>query len=202
FAAPNSIAGTRFITVESLRQTAYSDTRMLNYWARCIEIAAIPEHIDAESSEVMPPVLELDDAAIQVWIDFKNDIESEMGSLERFASIKPFANRGAEQALRLATVIGYFQGVEQIDADCMYRACLLARYSLSEWQRYTDADDISPLLRDAASATEWLHHPKRVEDWREFDANRWGKSGPQSLRKAMIRDQVLNLLVEHSVLLT
>lgn len=71
FAAPDSLAGTRFITVESLTRNAYSDARMQRYWARCKEIAASPEYIDPETNEVTPPVLALDAAAIRSWADFR-----------------------------------------------------------------------------------------------------------------------------------
>lgn len=202
FAAPDSLAGTRFITMESLNRSAYTDSRMQRYWARCNEIAATPEYIDPQTSEVTPPVLALDDAAIQRWADFKNDIESELGPLGEFAGIKPFANRGAEQALRLAAVLGCFEGLERINADCMYRACLLARYSLSEWLRYTDVGAASPLLKNAAYVMEWMRNPKRIESWRMFDKAKAGKSWPPAIRPAKKRDAVLAVLMEYQHLLT
>jgi len=202
FAAPDSLAGTRFITVESLSRTAYSDVRLQRYWARCKEIAASPEYIDPDTSEVTPPALALNDAAISRWADFKNDIESELGPLGEFAGIKPFANRGAEQALRLAAVLGCFEGLERINEDCMYRACLLARYSISEWLRYTDIGTASPLLKNAVYAMNWMRDPKRAESWRSFDKAKAGKSWPPAIRSAKKRDAVLAVLVEHRHLLT
>tara|TARA_R110000850_G_scaffold152858_1_gene276169 strand:- start:1962 stop:3617 length:1656 start_codon:yes stop_codon:yes gene_type:complete len=202
FAAPDSLAGTRFITVESLSRTAYADARLQRYWARCNEIAASPEYIDPDTSEVTPPVLALDDEAISRWADFKNDIESELGPLGEFAGIKPFANRGAEQALRLAAVLGCFEGLERINEDCMYRACLLARYSISEWLRYTDIGTASPLLKNAVYAMNWMRDPRRAESWREFDKTKAGKSWPPAIRSAKKRDAVLAVLVEHRHLLT
>lgn len=201
-AAPDSLAGTCFITVESLRRSAYADPRLQAYWARCNEIAASPEHIDPETGEVAPPVLEPDAEAIQVWVDFRNEIESERGPLGKFAGLKPFAARGAEQALRLAAVLGCFEGVEHIDADCMRRACMLARYSLAEWLRYTDTDAVDPELKRAAELMAWLRSPKRAAKWREFHANDLGKSGPAAVRSAKVRDKVLAILVKHHHLLT
>jgi hypothetical protein len=202
FSAPNSLAGTRFITVESLSRSAYADSRLQRYWARCKEIAASPEYIDPDTNEVTPPLLALDDAAICQWADFKNDIEAELGPLGEYAAIKPSANRVAQQALRLAAVLGCFEGLERINADCMYRACLLARYSVSEWLRYTDAGTASPLLRNAAYAMDWMRDPKRAESWRIFDKAKAGKSWPPAIRSAKKRDAVLAVLVEHRHLLT
>ena len=201
-AAPDSLAGQRFTTTEALERSSYADSRLQRYWGRCQEIAASPEHIDLETGEVRPPVLQLDAKAVEVWVDFRNEIESHLGLLGKFAGIKPFANRGAEQALRLATVLGCFEGIEQIDDDCMRRACMLVRYSLSEWLRYTDAGAVDPDLQKAADLMNWLRDPKRIEKWQEFHVNDLGKSGPAAMRSAKVRDRVLAILIRYNHLLT
>lgn len=201
-AAPDSLAGQRFTTVEALECSAYADPRLQRYWDRLEEILVSPEHIDLETGEVRPPVLQLDAEAVQVWVDFRNEIESHLGPLGKFAALKPFANRGAEQALRLATVLGYFEGIDQIDGDCIRRACKLVRYSLSEWLRYTDAGAVEPDLQKAAYLICWLRDPKRTEKWHEFHVNDLGKSGPAAIRSAKVRDRVLAILVRHNQLLT
>ncbi|VVQ06231.1 hypothetical protein PS910_04340 [Pseudomonas fluorescens] len=201
-AAPVSLAGTCFITVESLERSAYQDSRLQAYWSRCKEIATSPEHIDPDTNEVLPPVLEPDAEAKQVWVDFRNEIESERGLLGKFAGLKPFAARSAEQALRLAAVFGCFEGIEQINADCMRRACMLARYSLSEWLRYTDANAIDPNVKLAAELMNWFRDSKNPSKWREFHVNEFSKSGPSALRPAKVRDKVLAVLVKSGHLLT
>lgn len=201
-AAPDSLAGTCFITAESLERSAYADPRLQAYWARCQEIAASPEHINAVTGEVLPPVLMLNAEAKQVWVDFRNEIESDLGSLGRFAGLKPFARRGAEQALRLSAVLGCFEGIERIDGDCMRRACALALYSLHEWLRYTDAGALDVDMKRAADLMSWLLEPKRAANWQEFHINLLGKSGPPALRSATVRNKVLAVLVAHNHLLT
>ena len=200
-AAPNSLAGTCFITIESLQRKAYADPRLQAYWSRCDEIAASPEHIDPETGEVAPPVLEPDAEAKQVWVDFRNEIESERGPLGKFAGLKPFAARGAEHALRLAAVLGFVEGVELIDADCMRRACMLARYSLDEWLRYIAAGAVDPELKLAAELMCWFRDHKNPAKWQEFHVNELGKSGPFAVRSAQKRDKVLAVLLRHHHLL-
>jgi hypothetical protein len=202
FAAPDSLAGSRFISLASLERSSYADPRLQAYWARCEEIAASPEHIDPQTGEVNPPVLQLDAKARQIWVDFSNEVEAETGALGKFASLRPFANRGAEQALRLASVLGCFEGIEEIDGTCMLRACALVRYSLSEWQRYTDANAANPDLKRAAELTNWLRDSKRAAHWQVFDRTKAGKSWPESCRPAKVRDKVLSILVKHHHLLT
>lgn len=201
-AAPDSLAGTCFITTESLQRSTYADPRLQAYWSRCTEIAASPEYIDPETGEVAPPVLEPDEEAKRVWVKFRNEIELERGPLGMFAGLKQFAARCAEQALRLAAVLGCFEGVEYIDADCMRRACILARYSLNEWLRYIDAYSVDPELKFAAELMSWLREPKRAAKWQEFHANDLGKSGPAAVRSAKVRDKVLAVLLKHHHLLS
>jgi hypothetical protein len=200
-AAPDSLAGSCYITVESLQRNAYADPRLQAYWSWLKKIAASPEYIDPETGEVLPPVLAPDAEAQQVWVDFRNEIERERGPLGMFADLKQFAARCAEQALRLAAVFGCFEGVKYIDADCMRRACMLARYSLSEWSRYIDACAVEPELKRAAELMSWLRDPKHAE-WQEFHVNEMGKSGPFAFRKAKVRDKVLAVLWKYHHLLS
>jgi hypothetical protein len=202
FSAPVSLAGTCYITIESLQRSAYKDPRLQAHWSRCEEIAASREYIDPETGEVAPPVLELDAAAKHVWVDFRNEIESERGPLGKFAGLKPFAARGGEQALRLSAVIGCYEGVKQIDAECMRRACMLVRYSLDEWLRYIDAGTVDPDLKLAGELMSWLRDPKHKEKWKEFHIHEMGKSGPSAIRTAKVRDKVLAILLKHHHLLS
>lgn len=201
-AAPDSLAGSCFITLESLDISAYADPRLQEYWARCKEIAASPEYIDTETGEVKPPVLMLNTDAKKIWVSFRNKIESDLGPLGHFVELKPFARRGAEQALRIATVLGGFEGLDQIDGDCMTRACKLAYYSLREWLRYTSAETIDRNLKLAAELMAWFVSPKRTTCWKEFHIDRLGKSGPAALRTAKVRNAVLNVLLKHRYLLS
>lgn len=201
-AAPGSLAGRCFITVESLDRSAYADPRLQRYWARCSEIAASPEHVDYATGEVLPPVLELSADAKQAWVAFRNEVEAERGPLGQYDGLKPFAARAAEQALRLATVLGLFEGITRITGDCMVRACALVRFSLEEWLRYSDAGAIDGNLKKAADLLDWLRDPRRADKWQEFHANRLGKSGPPAMRSAKVRDRVLNVLVKHNQLLS
>ncbi|MGV8841756.1 MAG: DUF3987 domain-containing protein [Pseudomonas sp.] len=201
FASPASLVGTRFITREHLDRRAHDDLRLRAYWDRCDEITQSPEHINLLTHEVTPPVFELDADARQCWMDFRNDIEIQSGPLGTFAGLRPFALRGAELALRLATVLAGFDKRDGVSGGSMRQACKLARYSLDEWLRYTDPAAIDPVLRQAAALMGWLRDPKHADVWAEFDKNRFSKSGPPALRTAKKRDPVLALLVKRRHLL-
>lgn len=197
FAAPDSLAGTRLLTPEQLERGAYADPRLQRFWGRCEEIASSPQHVNFETSEVTPPVLELAPAAVTVWLEFYNEVEREQSPLGRFANLRPFAGRAGEVARRLAAVYACFEGQTEIDSECMRRAAAIVRYSLSEWARYTDGAAVNPKLRQAAELLDWI----KGKGWSEFHRDKLGAQGPTRGR-AKLRDELLGVLAEHHQLLT
>ena len=200
-AAPASTAGTRFLTADKLSRKAYSDPRLQRYWARCADLGSLPQAIDTETGEIKAPVLELSGSALEVWVAFYNEVESELSALGKFANLRPFASRAGEIVRRIAAVLAFFEGLDSIDGACMTRAVELVRYSLNEWSRYTDsgADFLDPVLSRALALMEWLQE----KEWNSFDARRLQREGPTFARKsAKQRDQVLAVLVEHRQLVT
>jgi hypothetical protein len=134
-AAP-SLAGTRFISVNSLKTNAYQSAAVQRFWARCKEIALL-ESFAAIDGAVTPPVIELVNEAQEVWIDFYNRIEGEQDSLGEYGgALKPFASRSGELARRLAAGFALFDGESAISAKTMTAACEVAGHSLGEWARY------------------------------------------------------------------
>lgn len=201
FTSPQSLAGTRLLTLEKLARKSYSDARLQRYWERCREIMAAAPHID-DNGEIVPPVLAMDGDADTAWLEFYNETESEQGTLGRYAGLQPFAARAGEQARRLAAVLACFEGINEIDGECMRRACEIVRHSLAEWLRYADAETINPNLKAAAAVMEWMRDPVRADSWRAFDKVKAGKSWPPAARSAKQRDRLLAILVEYGHLLT
>lgn len=200
FCAPMSKAGSRFITKEDLRIKPEDDSRLKQFWDRHRELEGKPEHIDPMSLEVHPPVLELDDEALDVWIDFRNGIEAEQGKYGTYANMRPFAARAGQLALRLSAVLSFFEGLDTVDPRAMGNACRLVEHSLGEWLRYMEGASVPQGLKNASDVWEWLTDPCRVNDWLEFDIRRFGKSGPNAFRKAKSRDPVLLTLLKHRYL--
>ncbi|RWU19220.1 hypothetical protein DM813_23225 [Pseudomonas alkylphenolica] len=201
FASPDSLAGTRHLTIKALRSKIWENPHLQSFWARCEELISSKEYIDPETGEVTPPVLRLTNEAELVWLDFYNEVESEQGPLGRFSGLRPFAGRAPELARRVSAVFACFEGANVIDCKCIRHACEIVRYSLMEWLRYTESNSINPELQQAADLLVWLRNPERVLHWREFTLDRLGKSGPQLVRKATKRDQLIAILLKYSNLL-
>lgn len=203
FASPDSLAGTRLLTLERLNRKVYQDPRLQRYWARCEEISKTVQPVDYETSEVTPPVLPWDEEATACWLAFYNEVESEQSVIGQYASLTPFAGRGGELALRLSAVFACFEREPVITGDCMARAVAIVRHSLDEWLRYTESEATNPVLRQAQALLIWLQDDERRSEWRQFDARKLQREGPRFARKsAKKRDQLLRVLVEHYQLLT
>lgn len=202
FAYPASIAGTRLLSVEKLARSSYDDPRLQHFWNTCKSLMASPEYIDPETSEVHPPVLELNAGATHTWLDFYNKIELEQHPLGKYADMRPFAGRAAEIARRLGAVLACAEGAELMDAECMHRACTLVDYSLSEWLRYGVGEKPKSELTHANELVDWLLAPSRALHWSEFHRDKLSKSGPPTMRPAKVRDKLLEILVAHNYLLT
>ena len=165
FAAPESLAGTRLHTLESLNRSAYSDVRIQRFWGRYSELANTPPSIDPETNEVTAAPLEVEQDAWGVWLEHYNRWEAEQAPLGKFADMGAFASRGGQLAFRLATVLSFFEGAQTINELCMARACLLVDHSLSEWHRYSFAAKVSPEAKQAAQLVEWLKDDRRAGRW-------------------------------------
>ncbi|MBR7551557.1 DUF3987 domain-containing protein, partial [Mycobacterium tuberculosis] len=70
-------------------------------------------------------------------ISFYNLVEIEMSKGGRFVHLKAFASRAWGNAVRVATVLAFFEGVEAVTAELMQSGIKMAEYSLSEWERYS-----------------------------------------------------------------
>lgn len=198
FSAPESIAGTRFLSEEMLAWNPQANPHLQQFWRRCRDIHEAPHHINPDTGEVRPPVLALTQPGQRLWLDFYNEVEKELGKSGQYAEIRPFASRAGELARRLAAVLAGFEGLNTINDDMMSRACYLTQHSLNEWLRYSESRDTDPLLIRAQSLLDWL----KAKDWHEFHRDKLGKAGPSRERPAKRRDQLLEVLVEYRQLLT
>lgn len=203
FTAPKSKKGTRLLTIDRLNKKAGHDPRIRKYWDRVQEILDTAEHVDIESSEVMPPALEPTNEATALWLELYNEVELQSGKFGVFGDIGAFASRTGELTARIATVLAHFEGLDHVDAKSMRGAVELARHSLSEWLRYSSVAVVDRITQQAADLMEWLQAPERVKDWGVFTARELQRNSFGDLRKsAKKRDTILALLCEKHHLIT
>lgn len=187
-----SLAGTRFISAETLQHSAYKSPAVQRYWHRMKEIAATPRHI-GEMGAVMPPVIELTAEALSVWLDFYNQVEAEQSRVGEYAGrLKPFASRAGENARRVAAVFSLFIGEQEITGPTMAAACEVVEHSLGEWARWLGSNGIETKdNRDALDLLAWL----KSKGLDSFHRDQLGTRGPVRGR-AKQRDRLLGILLE------
>lgn len=187
-----SLAGTRFISAETLQNSAYRNLAIQRYWQRVKEIAATPRHV-AEMGAVRPPVIALAADALNVWLDFYNRIEAEQSRGGEYAGpIKPFASRAGENARRVAAVFALFIGEQEISGPTMTAACEVVEHSLGEWARWLGGSGAETRdNRDALDLLAWL----KAKGLESLHRDKLGTSGPVRGR-AKQRDKLLGILLE------
>lgn len=138
---PENLAGTRIHDADYLNRSNHLDPRLGNYWKRCaflLDDCPMPHRVNSGSNERY--VMVMNPAAQQVDIDFYNEIEQLQAKGQRYEYLQAFASRASQIARRLATVLAYFEGLNEIDATILSGACAVVRHSLGEWARYAEIE--------------------------------------------------------------
>jgi hypothetical protein len=109
------------------------------------------------TGELEPGAMEPTPDAWRLWVDFANEIEAELGMDGRYRCVKPFANKVAEHAARLAGILALFEGsTHGVDEDYMRRGIVLARFYLSEAVRIKGESEDAAENEDAERLRRWL----------------------------------------------
>jgi len=153
---PESTAGSRPYRSESLAD----DSALIRYRARAADLLARPMPMaHGARNELAPPLLSLSPEAFQLWEVLHNTIENQMAPGGSFATVKPWASKTPEQALRIAGVLTLFENADAraIDAATMERAAELALWHLGEAARLAGTAALSPEVRNAEALLAWTH---------------------------------------------
>lgn len=152
-----------------------------------------PTH-EHDHSALSPPSLPLRDEARQRWINFYDEIESQIGDNGPLCNVQGFGAKLPEHAGRLA---GVFAVVEQgpltaITEDQMDRAIRVAWFYLGEILRANAAAQGEALKTRASKLDDWLAE----RDNTDVCLSELMQRGPGSLRKKEILEPLIQILVE------
>ena len=199
FSAPASLAGTRlYKDLTAWKANPYNDARLVKYWERCNDLLDIPSFkpIDHDHQR---PVIPLSPDAETLLINFYNMVESEMSKGGRFVHLKAFASRAWGNAVRVATVLAFFEGKEAVTAELMQSGIKMAEYSLSEWERYSGYVERDKMIVEADRLENWLIHYCRENNQISVPrADVLQRVTPTNLRKAKALDNVLKILIDNN----
>lgn len=151
---PESTAGTRPYQPESLRD----DVDLARMVDRLGEIhrARLPL-AEGDRQELQPPPLHLSADAKAAWVQLHDAVEAQIRAGGQFATVRPWASKTPEQALRIAGVLTVLEGGAEIDSGTLNRAAELALWHLNEAIRLAGTAELSREVRDAEALLSWCH---------------------------------------------
>lgn len=140
--------------------------------------------------------LPLSEDARRLYIRLHNATMEAMGTGKALESVRPFANKLTENAVRLAgilTLVADSDAIE-INAETLADAAKLAQYYADEAVRLTDAAATDPTMKRADQLLRWLL--SRIGDTIGL-ATVYQSCQPKSLRTAKAAREAMEILVAH-----
>lgn len=138
---PENLAGTRLQDETHKTNDANHDQRLVAYWARCAYLLdECPLPRTAEHPHGERYVIPMNKEAESLDLEFYNEIERLQAKGQRYEYLQAFASRASQLARRVATVFAFFEGLTEIDSKTLSGACEVIRYSLGEWERYSEIE--------------------------------------------------------------
>lgn len=106
---------------------------------------------------IRPEVFSLTKEAKKAWVEYYNEIETELSMSGKYSQIRDFASKSADNVARLATLFHIYAGRSgDIAEDLLESAKRIAKWHLNEAKRYFEGDVLSDELRRAERFEKWL----------------------------------------------
>jgi hypothetical protein len=185
FAAPRSLAGTRFLDAGSLQSKASDRQEIRDYWDALGEMAKAPVRQNEHGGLDLEAV-GMEHGAIRAWVEFFNSTEARQAPDGDLHHLGAFASRAGELAVRVAAVFAAYRHFGEhgdmglkVTANDMRQACKLVAYSLSEWQVQANSSSLGQVEKDALLLLEFMHG----KGWQQVTRVELGRYCPSLLRK-------------------
>lgn len=145
---------------------------------------------------LQPTMLALTEAAMDVWVEFYNRIERQLGNGGAFSDVKDVASKTADNAARIAALFRIAEGGHgDIQADQMRGAVRVAEWHLCESQRVLAATCCTPRDREEMELLDWLVTRMKEAGTLEISMTDVSQLGPNKFRKKPARQPVVDRLV-------
>lgn len=190
-----NLAGTRLQDEAFQEKQANHDNRLIEYWNRCEYLLdGSPTALDQSEVYNGRSVINLNDQAKAVDLEFYNLFESLQADGKCFAYLQAFASRGSQLARRLATIFAYFEGQQSISAKTLRGACEIIQYSLNEWHRYSEIEVNSE--NDAEKLFNYFNVKFKRDQTSLILKTQLMKGAPLHLRPKKIFNEYLQELID------
>jgi putative DNA primase/helicase len=190
---PDSTMGTRHFSEVKTGQPAIAA-----FNARIKRLLDARPQVD-EFGNLTTTYLTLSPAAKELWVDFYNVVEEDLGKGGPYQEIQDVASKAPDNAARLAACLHTFcdqVGSTEIDDHSMRTATVLMQWYLHEAIRFSGDMAVPQEVRDAELLEEFLAEIilRKMDIPRESHV---AQSGPNSLRDKKKRDSAVATLHQH-----
>ncbi|MEM7327901.1 MAG: YfjI family protein [Pseudomonadota bacterium] len=186
---PPTTMGTRQMTVDEWSESA--TTR--NVMAFADRIEEILDHSIARRIEgdVERPVLQMEAAAVELLVQFFNNIERKLSPTGDLSGYSDLANKAHENAARIAGVLAVMKDEQVVSEASMRGGIGLANYFLAELIRLSD---LLPAHEDVDKANSIAHFLKK--EGGSSNTTQLSKRGSKSCRTHDQRKDAIKILVD------
>ncbi len=160
-ACPNSLQGSRVWNDPQRRQQSpFTDTVLISYWDRCNSLLDPVASKNPDMGLIVdgkPNRMNMqwaDRQTEQAFYDCYQVMEDRQATGGKYAGLKSYASRMAENASRIASLFAFFDDRMVITTDDVSNAFQLVEYSMNERLRYLDIG--SGEQSDTEKLSEWL----------------------------------------------
>jgi hypothetical protein len=188
-AAPASLSSTRFYKEPSPE----SDQKLTIYNQLIHDLLATPMPLKADTkNELSPRIIALSQQAKQKWISYANFVESELLPSKKYEPIKGLANKLAEHAARIATILAVVQDsfVSEVDGVNMENGIALANYYAAEAVKMCEEGSVDKQILLAERLLKLKIWP--VSSGESNDSKKQGRQFTLSKIKNLIHRMMLN----------
>jgi Protein of unknown function (DUF3987) len=191
--APDSTAGTRLWR----EPKPESGAAIRRYGARLLSILEAPLPTAAgRPNELEPRPLPTSSKARECWIRFANHVEAQIGQNADLATVRPFANKLAQHAARLAATLTLIDDLEapHLSKASLERGIVLTEHYAAEAPRLLQIGAVDHDLALAEEALSWL-----LTSWKELCISLPDlyQLGPAPVRDARTARVAVAILEEH-----
>ncbi len=194
---PEPMAGKRVYKNTDLSQ----EVSIKKYHGRIKEILETPCPFEiGKANELRPRPLEISAIAKNLWMKFDQMIENQLVDEGELATIRPFASKVGQHALRIAATLTTVEDLNgsEISLDKMAQGIELAQHYLGEYLRLSNTSGDNPDLQLAQRLLNWAQLPTQGG---KIYLQKVYQCGPNSIRDAKTAKRIVGILEEHKWLI-
>ena len=152
-----------------------------------------------ERGELEPSLMQLSVDAKTVWVEFHNEVETELATGGEFEDLRDTASKVADNAVRLAALFAYFETMTpttQVSAEHMNSGVAIASWHLYESQRFFAELAITEEQSNTAKLNDWLVSYCNQNGLVQLPRREIQQLGPPPIRDKDKRNRALEKLAE------